>query len=260
MSEPEEFKTKVVALESRCSDLDKRLSGFETWVRIGKGLGITAAAVIGFLVSQTLTFERQMDRAQGLKVTLDDLETRTRTLKANQENLEDRTSEAQLLARISDLETPDASDPQLCDKAPWNDPGPVYKRQLVTLANLGVQYLGYLGETPRAQTDEIGPKLSAAATMVSERARKCLLQHETGKTAAERQRDYVSHVKAPLNFKTMIDSASAGPVRGMSNDDWIMCYEASIPVWLQRTGLMANNNAKAYKSDYCQEQLKLPDV
>jgi hypothetical protein len=141
MTEAEDQKSKIAELERRCADLDKRVMGFEAWANMGKWIGVTLVAVASFLVSQTLSFENTLHRANGVEATLVDLETRTKNLKANVDDLGSRRAEARLLARIAQLQAPDPKASDLCDKDPWSDAVKAYRHDLETLANLGLEYV-----------------------------------------------------------------------------------------------------------------------
>jgi hypothetical protein len=52
-SDNDTITAELDRLKSRCDDLGRRLSSFETWVTVGKAFGLTAGAVVIFLCDGT---------------------------------------------------------------------------------------------------------------------------------------------------------------------------------------------------------------
>ena len=114
-----------------------------------------------------------------------------------------------------------------------------------------------MSEDSRGDSKGIGSQLEIAAEDISDRARRCLKDRETG-SPEKKLSDYNSHVQASLDFKVVLKKINEASVQGSLTDDRIMCYQATIPVWLQRTGVVLTD-WKAYKSLHCQTMLELPD-
>jgi hypothetical protein len=255
-----EVEIKLQDLDKQYHDLDKRIGDFEFWRRVARVLGLSLGGILIFVFSQYRqidSFRQQIEevskqsgplaanlsnisaRESAIEVEIGTLEGRLADVKREMAMVEKRSTETAMSARLKQFEST-----QL-DRSRSQES---YQQQFLQLNDFGLEYMAYLGENPDGDRDgQLYGALAKAAESLKTK----------GSLAPQVAQGWLNEAQ---RFQLILTNFRENP-RGLSPVDRSLCYEAELPVWLERSGVVTVNSANkmAEKSPRCQCLLGEPD-